>query len=96
MSIFKNRHLYWLSWGQGVLSYRFPFGVQVLQIEGAPLLFFPVLEIPLVQMDLAKKHSKENTSLLFLCHSSKAHFSAGADSEYSNCVYNISANGVCF
>lgn len=38
---------------------------------------------------------QENTSLLLPCHNSEAHFSAGADREYSNCVYNISANGVC-
>lgn len=43
----------WLFCRQG--EDRFSFVVfQELQIEGAPLLFFPVLEIPLVQMDLAK------------------------------------------
>lgn len=72
MSIFKNRHLYWLSWGQGVLSYRFPFGVQVLQIEGAPLLFFPVLEIPLVQMDLAKNTARK-IQVCFSCATAAKH-----------------------
>ena len=63
-------------------------------------MFFLVLEISLVQMDLAKAwknaatFKQANRSLLVLWHNSKVHFSARVNSEYSNILYNVYANEV--